>query len=173
MSAAFAECIKNAADNLIKEYYAEVSAKMSDARGTAALEMLAMDEENIIRRKLVGYADAVMDSFGTGSKMDVSNPALSDYKSSELWNSARAGLAIAGREKGEYKNIYGDSEISSGTMAGINLEDVGLVKAREPSYAFQNADKWFFGGNRCKETLNVAIANFFSPRNIRRFLTFS
>lgn len=166
------QAINKAADNLIREYYSEVYSRLNTLKGKAALEILSENEESLIKRKIIGYADAVMDSFGTGSKLDKNNPELNTYMNSEYWNRLRQGYTIVGREKGTYTDIYGKTEYSSGTMAGTDLETTGIVKAKEPSYAFQQADTWFFGGNRTIEVLNAAIRKFFTPYNMAKYFTF-
>lgn len=166
------QAINKAADNLIREYYTEVYSKLSTLKGKAALEILSENEESIIKRKIIGYADAIIDSFGTGSKMDRDNPALNAYMNSEYWNRLRQGYTIVGREQGTYTDIYGKTEYSAGTMAGTDLESTGIVKAKAPSYAFQRADTWFFGGNRTAEVLNAVIRKFFTSYNMAKYFTF-
>lgn len=166
------QAIKKAADALIREYFSEVYSKLDTIKGREALEIMSEDEENFLRRKVIGYADAIMDSYGTGSKMDKSNPALDDYMDSDMWNSLRVGLSIVGREKGTYKDIYGKTEYSKGTFAGMDLEAIKLVKPKAPSYAFQQADTWFFGGNRVDEVLTAAIKKFFRSENMKKYFIF-
>lgn len=64
-------------------------------------------------------ANAIMESYGTGNKMDTDNPALDWYKHSPYWNTLRDGTnKIVGRKKGHYVNILGEDKYSSGRMAG-------------------------------------------------------
>ncbi len=87
----------------------------------------------------VFYAHSIIESYGTGSLMDMSNEALDHYMNSLFWNPDRKSKVITGRPKGPYLNIFGDVVVSSGTFAGKNVEDV--VPAIQPSYAIQNAEK--------------------------------
>lgn len=70
--------------------------------------------------------------WGSGSEMDTSNPDLTAYMGSELWNPARNGFAITGRPKGEYIGLDGEVYDSSGALAGVNLET--LVET-DPDFA--------------------------------------
>ena len=146
------------ADDLINEYYAEVYNKLRTNSGKGSLDKLSENQENYLRRKVIGYAMAIMDSYGTGSKMDKNNPFLNEYMNSSLWNDLRTGYEITGRKKGTYKNIYGATDYSSGSMAGENVESI--AKPTTPSYAFQNAEIWFFQGGRTKQVLNLVIGEY-------------
>lgn len=156
----FKQAITKAADDILTEYYAEIYAKMKTQKGKDGLDIMTETEENILKMKIIGDANAIMDSYGTGSEMDKNNPYLQEYMNSDLWNDLRQGYAIVGRREGEYKNIYGDTDYSSGKMAGSDVEEV--VHTRKPSYAFQNAKIWIENGNRPKELLIIAIKNYFS-----------
>lgn len=76
--------ILKVADNLLEEYYAEVYDKLNTLSGKRALEKLTENQEDYFRRKVVGYADAIIDSYGTGSLMDTSSPYLSEYNTSDM-----------------------------------------------------------------------------------------
>lgn len=96
---------------------------------------------NIIAYQFSGGANYIMDEFGTGSKMDITNPALDRYKKSELYNKARpSSNEIVTRGKGKYIDIYGIVRDGRG-KAGIPIEDTPLGKRllREPSHAFERA----------------------------------
>lgn len=163
----FCNRIRQVADDLLEEYYAEIYNKLNTTRAKADVQKLSYEEHNMLIREVIGKANAIMDSYGTGSQMDTSNPALSEYMNSELWNSERTGLEIVGRDKGIYKNIYGSTDYSSGNMAGKNVEyssgnPKGKVTPITPSFAFQDAEKWFIKGNRIDTVLNTVIKNFFA-----------
>lgn len=145
------------ADDLLNEYYAEIYNKLQTVSGKRDLEKLSENQEAYLKRKVIGYANAIMDSYGTGSQMDTSNPFLSEYKNSDIWNDLRTGNAIVGRSKGRYKNIYGSIRYSTGSMAGKNIEN--RIKPRSPSYAFQHAQLWFTR-ERINKVLNIVIREF-------------
>lgn len=150
--------MEKTADDLIEEYYAEVHNTLRTTSAKRDLIKLSENQENYLKRKVIGYAMSIMDSYGTGSKMDKNNPFLSEYMNSSLWNDLRSGYAITGRKKGTYKNIYGATDYSSGKMAGENVESI--AKPITPSYAFQNAEIWFFQGGRIDKVLNIVIKDY-------------
>lgn len=157
----YEKAIQAAADQLLKELYTEIWADMKTGEGEKDLHRMSEDEEKIFRRMVVGYAHAIMDSYGTGSEMDTHyNAALSDYKASYLYNPSRKGKAIAGRPSGEYTDIFGEKQVSSGKKEGISVEN--YYKPKSPSYAFQNAEIWFFKGDRVNEVLTQYIGEWVS-----------
>lgn len=100
------------------------------------------DIANVITAGISGGAWAVMDEFGTGSKMDTENPALPAYKNSNLWNPSRRDTSIRTRPKGEYIDIFGNRQVSNATTPGIDLEKIGVVTPQPPSKAIQTAMRW-------------------------------
>jgi hypothetical protein len=90
-----------------------------------------------------------MDEWGTGSLMDESNPALENYRNSRMWNPRRHDTIIRGRPKGQYTNIFGETKVSSGSMAGLDLEylsNIGElpfdIRVQPPSHAMQTTARW-------------------------------
>lgn len=152
----------HAADLLLEEYFNEIQFQMSSESGRNDLDAKSLDdgERMLLRRQVLGGAWAIMDSFGTGSLMDKSNPYLADYIGSPLWNSMRTGFAIAGRPAGEYTNIFGEQAQSSGSLAGQDAERV--IPPRPPSKAFQQAWAWFTSGDRVNKRLSEAMNRFFA-----------
>lgn len=164
----FKDTIRKAADDVLTEYYSEIYTKLKTQSGKDGLSLMTEEEENRFKMQIIGNANAIMDSYGTGSSMDKSNPYLQEYMNSELWNDLRQGYAIVGRAEGEYTNIYGDTAYSSGKMAGSDVEHI--THTRQPSYAFQNAEIWIKGGNRADEIISLAIKSYFS--DISRYFDF-
>lgn len=157
----FRKAVKDAADQLLQECYRDIRSTMKTREGTADLHLMTEDEENYFRRMVEGGAYAIMDSYGTGSKMDTKyNAALDDYKRSGLYNPARHGKQIVGRPAGEYTNIFGETEVSTGKREGKSVES--FYPPQSPSYAFQRAEIWFFKGqnNRVKEVITKHIGRF-------------
>lgn len=157
----FRKAVKDAADQLLQECYREIQSTMKTREGTADLHLLTEDEENYFRRMVEGGAYAIMDSYGTGSKMDTHyNEALEEYKRSALYNPSREGKTIVGRPEGSYTNIFGETAVSSGKREGKSVED--FYPPQSPSYAFQRAEIWFFKGqnNRVKEVITQHIDRF-------------
>lgn len=111
---------------------------------------------------IIGYLKAnayvLADSYGTGSLMLSDNPGFKDYMMKGNINPARKGKAIAGRPKGEYKDIFNRKRSSSGAFEGENLEGKvvyirkkGLFSIKKykiepsaPSYAVQLAEQWLY-----------------------------
>lgn len=97
-----------------------------------------------IRMGFSGMA-AWIGEFGKGSLMESSlseNPYLQDYVS-DNWNPYRAGKTIRGRPEGEYKDLDGVTQESSGKMQGLSLEkDIGSkdddFRPIEPMHIIQN-----------------------------------
>ncbi len=119
---------------------------------------------------VLGGPWATMDEWGKGSLLDFDNPALADYITSEYWNPLRGnrpgGLdtAIVGRLAGPYKNIFGKTKVSSGKLAGRNLEKMaeeGKLRNPEdylpkpPSHAMQRAARELMNGPFQKEILTA------------------
>lgn len=111
----------------------------------------------LVSGSIIGGPWAVMDDWGTGSKMDPNNPALDEYKRSELWNPARHDHAIRGRPKGTYKDIFGRTQYSSGIREGVNLEH--RYEPQQPSHALQTAQRWMMNG-RFQWMLQKAVSSF-------------
>lgn len=153
--------IDKAANQLLDELYNDIKSGMDTSEGAKDLQKMSEDEENLFRRMVVGCADAVMDSYGTGTEMDKTNPFLAQYRNSALWNYFRKGtVAIVGRPKGYYTNIYGERMYSTGNRQGEDIED--YYDPQVPSYAFQRAETWLTKGNRVSEVLAQCINEWLS-----------
>lgn len=153
------KAIREAADKCLEDFYAEIQSGMNTAKGKSDLQKMSENEENIFRRKVIGQAHAIIDSYGKGSLMDADNPFLAQYRSSPLWNPERNDLAIVGRPKGYYINIFGRKVWSSGRKAGLNVE--AKMKPQAPSKAFQRAEAWWCVNNgRINDILNAKISEW-------------
>lgn len=111
----------------------------------------------LISTSVVGGAWATMDEWGTGSKMDTTNPDLGRYMGGKLWNPARFDTTIRGRPMGTYTNIFGETKHSSGRMEGLDLE--GIFEPQQPSHALETAKRWMMNG-RFQWLLNKAVSSF-------------
>jgi hypothetical protein len=103
-----------------------------------------------------------MDSMGTGSLLDESNPALDEYMSSDLWNPQRDRsdhkIVSRARSDGAFTDIYGNQRTSRSNRGGIDLEKRGGKFApKPPSHALQTAARWMENG-RFQEVLSQAVA---------------
>lgn len=112
-----------------------------------------------IGKKIIAFLEAnpiaLADSFGTGSYMLEDNPLYEEYINSSDYNPERRGKgkAIRGRPAGEYTSIFGETRHSHGSLAGINIEGWKFktkygkyyqILPIKPSYALQDAEKYFF-----------------------------
>jgi len=145
---------------LQQELLLEAKRGMLTAEGAESLQ----DEElvviaNVVIASISGGAWAAMDEFGTGSKMDTSNSALSAYRASGLWNPSRTDNKIRSRKRGRYINIFGEAVNSPSNISGIDLEAIGKVKAQEPSKAIQTAALWMQNG-RIQSVIRSTVLNF-------------
>ena len=147
------EYLMSLLDDLTQELYKDAlsAMKMSPARsavdikpakveGTTEYSGSASTGNEFINSTIVFYAMAVIDSYGTGTSMDLSNPYLNTYRKSDLWNPLRKGTEIVGRNEGPYENIFGDrpKPVSKGAYAG---REVPMANNIIPSYAIQNMEK--------------------------------
>lgn len=164
----FADILNSKISSFMHRMMNEVSGKLKTSDGKKDLSLSNGKDNDVIFYEIVGSVCAVLDSYGTGSEMDKSNPALSEYMSSELWNRARSGFEIVGREKGSYTNIFGKKQYSSGRKAGQSLEN--KYPPQKPSYAFQHAETWYLNEQKIQEEIVdpainewlSGISNFFS-----------
>lgn len=160
MTSAFTKYIAGVLKQLQSEYLAECETHMLTPEGRADLTASEIKDINgMFIAEVIGGTWAVLDEWGIGSLMDTSNPVLDEYRNSDLWNPARYDLAIRGRPAGEYTNIFGYTQISSGRMAGLDLERKPGFEPRPPSHAMQTAMRWLTNG-RWQKVLQGALDNF-------------
>ncbi len=135
---------------------------MFDVRSTLKAtdyEVLPAEFDESLQRinaECVFYAHSIIESYGTGSRMDINNEALLDYIGSKWWNPSRWSLDIVGRPLGSYLNIFGEKKESRGTREWKRISG-GI----EPSYAIQNAEKELYGNGYVMRTLQGYARNFF------------
>jgi hypothetical protein len=178
-------------DRLVTEMYMNM---VADLRPNAKMDLVREQvkiQAGIISGRVVAGAYAIMDSYGTGSLMDMTNPFLNEYIQTANWGIPmfnplrlrRRNFAILGREKGVYRVITGDPprRRSKGRMAGLNLEELssmvtktGKVKFSTravpiyPSKALQTAFRWIVYTRINKEVMKT-VQNF----NFARFFEFT
>ncbi len=145
---------------LQQELLDEAKSKMQTPEGAESLTDGEIEElANIISVTIVGGAWAAMDEFGTGSLMDESNPALSIYKGSDLWNPARADNKIRTRPAGPYTDIFGNQKIGRAPIAGVDLEAIGAYSPTPPSHAIRDATRWM-KNFKMQKTIKNTLALF-------------
>lgn len=142
----YQQMIINVANESIQYFYDSVTSNLKHREDVEIMPIIQDEGERIIAQCKF-YANAIMESYGTGESMDKSNPELEEYIKSNFWNKLRKGLAIVGRPAGTYINIFGDYVTSSGRLAGRKISKKP-VDGRKPTYAIQNAE------NRLKQENN-------------------
>lgn len=129
---------KGKADSDIEKAVVEDSSDFDSATGT-----------KFINARCKFYAEAIMESFGTGSKSDTSEKSYwEEYKatansSPAFFNPLRTGTTIVGRPRGSYIDIYGNQKSTWGNMAGKPIEFLFEDKIKSPTYSIQHAEDWF------------------------------
>ncbi len=163
--------IMKALKQMQKEYMEQAK---SEGMGSHARGELAEGEFEFISSAIaitvIGGPWVVMNEFGTGSLLDLSNPALADYIRSDLFNPIRRiamggiGFARVGRAKGTYVDIFGKTVKTSGKLAGVNLEWLAekgkLPKSflpTPPRKSLETAARWM-AQKRASEILQEAVA---------------
>lgn len=159
MSIDFKNMIIDVANKSADDFWKEAKSGLKFSDDTE-MKKAELEIKGHISSKVIFNALAILESYGTGSKMDKSNPALNEYFQSKFINPLRQGYEIVGREYGPYTDIFGREVVSSGTMAGSSVENI--FPAKEPSYSIQNAEKWLKQGGRINRLLNDKIKVFFS-----------
>lgn len=149
---------------LQEEFLNEARQGMRTPEGAESLYEGAVEAAaGMITAEVIGGAWAVMDNYGTGSLMDQDNPALKDYRASDLWNPTRGkhgpdDTAIRSRPAGTWIDIFGETHVSMG-KGGFNLEAAGKVKPQPPSHALETAARWMANG-RMQRVIQQVVADF-------------
>ncbi len=145
---------------LEREIIAEASAKMRSQEARKGLTPSEVEQvATVISVSIIGDAWAVMDEWGTGSKMDMSNPALREYMGGPMWNPARYDRTIRSRPDTDGQiDIFGRSVRGYGE-GGRDLEITGEVEALAPSHAVKTAMRWM-GDKRFVEKINKTLKRF-------------
>ena len=172
------ECVTEASERIMRWFIAETRGLGSggglSAAGQAATELSPVEilGAGIIRQQCVFYADAIVDSYGTGSLADTGAGSFwKEYaaqKGANGFNPSRTTKYISGRPRGSYSDIWGKRHSTWGTLEGLNIEgleyidsETGKLVKIEPkaaSYAIQNAENWLTRSEGiCKRTIIMAM----------------
>jgi len=143
-----------------EELLKDTAAGMQTNSGRTDLTAEKIEEmAGCIFASIVGGPWATMDEWGTGSLMDISNPALAAYRASDMWNPARHDTVIRSRpETPGQRNIFGKPVRGKG-KGGVDLESLGKAKPLPPSHAMRDAFRWM-KNDRFKKYLQKAISTF-------------
>lgn len=145
---------------LQQEIINESAQRMNTTNGKAGLSAEEITEVvGYLSAAIIGDAWAIMDEWGTGSKMDTTNPALEDYRKSDMWNPARPDNTIRTRPNTDgQRDIFGNKVKGRGA-GGFDLERAGKVMPQPPSHAVKTAMRWLRTG-RMKEKIQETIRLF-------------
>jgi len=177
------ECVKEASEEVMNWFVSETrglgSGSGLSAAGQAATELGEAEAigAGIVRQQCIFYADAIVDSYGTGSLADTGAGSFwKEYaaqKGANGFNPSRTTKYIAGRPRGSYSDIWGKRHSTWGTFEGLNIEGMEFIDSEtgqlvkiEPkaaSYAIQNAEKWLTKSEgRCKRAIIAAAEKWAS-----------
>lgn len=113
----------------------------------------------IIIANIIAFGQAAYEiEFGKGSGMTADNPYLQEYMHSSQWNPERYNATIVGRPAGPYTDLDGETFVSSGTMAGRNLEEI-LWQGKKHDMRFAPTMPMFVIKNEIEATWPLIVAD--------------
>lgn len=170
------------ADSIMEEFYNDAILGL-DAKGKEDSEKInaVWDEtQEYVEAHCKFYANALMQSFGTGSLADTSADSYwQEYTHSNLFNPVRKSTTIVGRKRGSYIDIYGKKQSSWGTHEGENIEGAyidyhgmfsKIVEPIQPKHSIQNAERWLLNNHqrRIEDRIEEEVKQFFAEE-VKRF----
>lgn len=172
------------ANNIMKDFYQEAIYGL-DAKGKAdskKIDAIIDTTTGYIEARCEFYANALMQSFGTGSRADTSLRSYwAEYKESRRFNPKRPWTQIVGRPRGSYIDIFGEKRSTWGGKAGINIEgeswtdkktgETVLIEPVTPKYSIQNAENWLIRNaeRRIDKRIEDELKQFFSTEARKYF----
>lgn len=188
-------------DVLMEEFYNEATRGFSGKAKADSVRIGAKESDSTIHDAYdkVGkfivarcefYANAIIQSFGTGSAADT-RPFVSyweEYRKMKqqehgyLFNPDRKDSEIVGRPAGSYTDIWGKPRKSSGRARGRSLEGMiiadsqtgeeGPLIPQNPTYSIQNAEKWINqnGQTKIERRIQVEVERFLAEEAGKYFL---
>lgn len=159
-------------DSIMEEFYndAILGLDASGKEDSEKIDAIWDETQGYVESKCKFYANALMQSFGTGSKSDTSSDSYWDeYRASGLFNPVRPGKEIVGRKRGSYIDIFGRQKYTRGSFEGENIEGIefsGLLKIEpvQPKYSIQNAESWLIRNHkrRVEDRIEEEVKMFFA-----------
>lgn len=185
-----------AMDDLMQQFYKQATSGLSgdakaDSEREAAVDTNETEYTNFgsaagaarfISAKCYFYAQAVMESFGTGSLADTGPDSYwNEYRASGMFNPSRLDKTIVGRPAGSYVDIYGERRSTSGKYEGVNLEgktflnsnfELTSISPISPKRSIQTAEAWVIknGETMVERRIQLEVEQFFT-RDIRKFFS--
>lgn len=143
-----------------------MSSQASNELSEGDFELMA----DAITVTVVGGPWVAMNEWGTGSELDVTNPAFVEYVRSGMFYHERLKaspiFSKLGRPKGSYLNIFGERVESTGKLKNRNLEELaeqGVLPSTflptPPKRSLETAARWL-EQRRAAEILQEAIDTF-------------
>ena len=112
-------------DEWAKDVARTIENKYGNSQGVegnaiASSDLPFISEGNIVTYIRAQGQKAWILEYGSGSKADQENPGLDAYVSNGNFNRyrSRSDMTIRGRDAGEYKDLDGNTHVSSGRNAG-------------------------------------------------------
>lgn len=188
-------------NDLINEFYKEATSGL-DTDGKADSEVIKAsisdttehdsymplgNAPEYITAKCKFYANALMQSFGTGNFADKSSESywaeyskMNTKEHGYIFNPSRKPSSwISGRpyndNDGKYTNIFGEEQKSTGVNAGKNLEGLHIqdkngnyiqIKPISPTRSIQNAERWVIkdGETKIERRIEMVVTKFLTER---------
>lgn len=164
------DVLVEAADKIIDQFMGDVVSDLSITDFEEQEAIFDMASKKILAG-CVFYAQSILESYGTGSLMDVDDDIFSNYLSSQYWNPERRSKTIVGRREGIYTNVFGEQVYSKGNFKGAYMEHI--VPPKKPTYAIQNAEKRLYritdGGGYGFRTLERYANEFFQNLDTSKY----
>lgn len=170
------QCLTEAVERIMDWYVNELSGGGTGSglsgEGLAATEIGEAKKigEAMIVKQVSFYADAIVESYGTGSLADTGEYSFwkeyASQKGANGFNPSRTTKYIVGRPRGSYSDLWGKRHSTWGSAEGVNLEgrsyrdSTGRLKTIypiKPNYAIQNAEKRLGNGVKVKMEVDMAI----------------
>lgn len=160
------DVVMEVVDTMTGEIYQEATSALTSAGKTdSEQEAVTYDAvKQIVTGQCTFYAQALVESFGTGTEADTTGVSYwSQYigmKDNDLFNPARTGTTIVGRPAGSYVDMWGRGRQSSGARVGQPLG----IKGIKPKYSIQHAEEWIMKNSETKieRALETALDGFFA-----------
>lgn len=173
------EVLIPSANEAMKRVYDDIQHGLSTGNGKRKSEKddvhRYIARKNNARSEIVAscasFGWALIESYGSGPKIDLKNEELRSYIGSHLWNPLRHDFRVVGRTKGKYRNFFGEEAESKGTKAGKGIG--GWGKGRTPNYAIQNAELRLEAGLKeggfVQRILDTNMEKFFETTDLNQY----
>ena len=110
-----------------------------EGNAMASSDLPFISEGNVVTYIRAQGQKAWILEYGSGSKSDQENPGLDAYVGNKNFNRyrSRSDMRIRGRDAGDYKDLDGNPQVSSGKNAGRDLEAKPVYEPQIPLHVVQ------------------------------------